>query len=50
MRVVNASGHDFSYTLKSTDKHGIRPSIHLKSTVKILSGYGTKLDSYVVGL
>ena len=30
--------------------YGSRPSIHLKSTVKILSGAGTELDPYVVGL
>ena len=30
--------------------HGARPTVHLKSTVKILSGSGTELDPYVVGL
>ena len=29
---------------------GIRPTLHLKSTVKILSGSGTKNDPYVVGI
>ena len=30
--------------------YGARPTVHLKSTVKILSGSGTESDPYVVGL
>jgi hypothetical protein len=30
--------------------YGARPTLHLKSTVKILSGSGTESDPYVVGL
>ena len=33
-----------------TDASGARPTVHLKPTVKILSGTGTELDPYVVGL
>ena len=33
-----------------TYTHGARPTLHLKSTVKILSGSGTENDPYVVGL
>ena len=32
------------------ETYGARPTVHLKSTVKILSGSGTELDPYVVGL
>jgi len=39
-----------SYIYDPTYTYGSRPSIHLKSTVKILSGTGTELDPYVVGL
>ncbi len=34
----------------STSTYGGRPTLHLKSTVKILSGSGTESDPYVVGL
>ncbi len=37
--------HGYSY-----NANGARPTVHLKSTVKILSGSGTELDPYVVGL
>ena len=33
-----------------SDTYGARPTLHLKSTVKILSGSGTESDPYVVGL
>ena len=33
-----------------TTTNGARPTLYLKSTVKILSGSGTKSDPYVVGL
>ena len=33
-----------------TSECGARPTLHLKSTVKILSGTGTETDPYVVGL
>ena len=33
-----------------TSAYGARPTVHLKSTVKILSGTGTELDPYIVGL
>ena len=33
-----------------TNARGGRPTVHLKSTVKILSGSGTETDPYVVGL
>ena len=39
---VFSSSYDYPY--------GARPSLYLKSTVKILSGSGTELDPYVVGL
>ena len=31
-----------------TGTNGSRPTVHLKSTVKILSGIGTELDPYIV--
>ena len=34
----------------ATYTYGARPTVHLKSTVKILSGSGTENDPYVVGL
>ena len=37
------------YRRSTTELYGTRPSIHLKSTVKILSGSGTELDPYIVG-
>jgi hypothetical protein len=33
-----------------TSTNGARPTVHLKSTVKIISGTGTETDPYVVGL
>ncbi len=33
-----------------TSTFGARPTVHLKSTVKIISGTGTETDPYVVGL
>ena len=33
-----------------TTTNGARPTVHLKSTVRILSGSGTPNDPYVVGL
>ena len=33
-----------------TNTYGGRPTVHLKSTVKIISGTGTETDPYVVGL
>ena len=42
---TNALAHD-----APTYTYGARPTVHLKSTVKILSGSGTETDPYVVGL
>ena len=42
----NGSGSNSDPTIT----HGVRPTVHLKSTVKILSGSGTETDPYVVGL
>jgi len=39
----NANGHT-----SSTNPWAARPTLHLKSTVKILSGSGTELDPYIV--
>jgi len=45
---VNDSGSGGGYY--PNDTRGSRPTVHLKSTVKILSGSGTETDPYVVGL
>ena len=45
---VSSSGVASNYT--STNEFGARPTVHLKSTVKILSGSGTESDPYIVGL
>ena len=45
---VNNSGYGYDYNPINT--LGGRPTVHLKSTVKILSGSGTETDPYVVGL
>jgi len=48
---VNSRGNSYgSYNDYPTSTRGSRPSVHLKSTVKILSGTGTELDPYIVGL
>ena len=36
--------------INASNKHSCRPTLHLKSTVKILSGTGIEDDPYVVGL
>ena len=33
-----------------TGTSGVRPTVHLKSSIKIISGTGTETDPYVVGL
>ena len=43
---VNAEGHYHNPTYE----YKARPTVHLKSTVKILSGTGTESDPYIVGL
>ena len=40
----------YTYYDESNTLHGVRPTLHLKSTIKILSGSGTQNDPYVVGL
>jgi hypothetical protein len=45
---VNSSG--YGVNANPTNTYGARPTVHLKSTVKILSGSGTETDPYVVGL
>ena len=45
---VNNDGRGMSQ--RPTNAYGSRPSVHLKSTVKILSGTGLPNDPYVVGL
>ena len=40
---------DANDSLPATE-YGARPTLHLKSTVKIISGSGTESDPYVVGL
>ena len=43
------NGGNASYHIPSTLALA-RPTLHLKSTVKIISGRGTESDPYVVGL
>ena len=45
--VANGYGHT-GYS--PTNTYGARPTVHLKSSVKIISGSGTEDDPYVVGL
>ena len=37
-------------SMYSSETYTTRPTVHLKPTVKILSGSGTELDPYIVGL
>ena len=46
---VEGKGNDNSTTGPSNERLA-RPTLHLKSTVKILSGSGTENDPYIVGL
>ena len=46
--LVSNNGSGLSSGPAST--YGSRPTVHLKSTVKIISGTGTESDPYVVGL
>ena len=46
--VININGSGVNHI--PTDTYGARPTVHLKSTVKIISGTGTENDPYVVGL
>ena len=48
--VWNVSNNGSSSNSSPTNTRGARPTVHLKSTVKILSGSGTETDPYVVGL
>ena len=44
VRIVDEYGVSSDYS--STDSYGLRPSMNLKSTVKIVSGKGTKSDPF----
>ena len=46
VRYVNGSGYSSNYS--PTGSRGSRPSMNLKSTVKIVSGTGTKSDPFVI--
>ncbi len=48
--VLSVSANATISTSELNSSRPVRPSINLKSTVKILSGSGTELDPYVVGL
>ena len=45
---INFSGNGYNYN--PTNAYGVRPTVHLKSSIKIISGTGTETDPYVVGL
>ena len=49
VRVVNYIGFLDKYS-PGYNNYAVRPTVNLKSTVKILSGSGTELDPFVVGL
>ena len=49
VRNVNNYGYG-SYINSPTNAYGVRPSINLKSSIKIVLGSGTESDPYVVGL
>ncbi len=44
------SNYGTGNSIYPTTSHGARPTLHLKSSVKILSGSGTEQDPYIVGL
>ena len=46
VRYVSTTGR--VYDNRSTDSYGSRPSMNLKSTVKIVSGTGTKSDPFIL--
>ena len=48
--VWNVSSNGFGNYINPTYTYGARPTVHLKSSVKIISGKGTETDPYVVGL
>ena len=47
---IDYYGNASSTSTLTNANYYARPTVHLKSTVKILSGSGTELDPYVVGL
>ena len=49
-RVWNVLNNGYGYNNGPTNTYGGRPTVHLKSTVKIISGTGIETDPYVVGL
>ena len=48
--VWNIINMGIAFNNSSTGTRGARPTLHLKSTVKIISGSGTPNDPYVVGI
>ena len=50
MWFVDDNGMGSTYNSYPTSAYGARPTLHLKSSVKIISGTGTESDPYVVGL
>jgi hypothetical protein len=50
VRLVDYSGNLNHVGSPSISNNGVRPTIHLKSTIVIKSGSGTKTDPFIVGL
>ena len=48
--VWNVRNYGYGDNNSPTIAYGVRPTLYLKSTVKIISGSGTETDPYVVGL
>ena len=49
-RIWNIGKSNVGSSSSPTNENSVRPTLYLKSTVKILSGSGTEDDPYVVGL
>ena len=49
-RVWYVSNNGYAYSNYPTNTYGVRPTLHLKSGVRIISGTGTETDPYVVGI
>ena len=47
---INVVGSSYDALNRITSLHAARPTLYLKSTVKIKSGSGTEQDPYVIGL
>ena len=47
--VFNVSGGGYLYSLNALARESVRPSLYLKSDIKIVSGSGTKDDMFKLG-